>query len=189
MANSNHNIFRMNWILALIPGLLLFLFGFIGSCGYFYYFFLIGLLITLANVIFLIKRKSSRLKISLILIVSLIGLILPCLFKSIAADICMSPAYHKQTIIKVKELDKALKFYLSVCKKLPSTEEGLLLLTKTLYECKAWDPIKESMIKDAWKRDFLYERVTESSYVIRSYGKDGVEGGMGSDKDISSQEL
>jgi general secretion pathway protein G len=74
----------------------------------------------------------------------------------------------------------------------PTDEEGLAVLIEPPSDVKNWQPggyLETTAIpKDGWKRDFIYERFPESgkSFVIKSLGADGEEGGEDYNADLYS---
>jgi general secretion pathway protein G len=74
----------------------------------------------------------------------------------------------------------------------PTDEEGLMALMEQPSDVKNWQPggyLETTEIpKDAWKRDFIYERFPESGkpFVIKSLGADGEEGGEDYNADLYS---
>jgi general secretion pathway protein G len=74
----------------------------------------------------------------------------------------------------------------------PTDEEGLNALIEQPSDVKNWQPggyLETTEIpKDGWKRDFIYERFPESgkSFVIKSLGADGEEGGEDYNADLYS---
>ena len=76
---------------------------------------------------------------------------------------------------------------------LPSTDAGLQALIKAPSSgCANWGPMpyleKESMIRDPWDTEIIYERNSSSSFTLLSLGADKQEGGEGLDADISSDD-
>jgi general secretion pathway protein G len=52
----------------------------------------------------------------------------------------------------------------------------------------AREPLLKATPKDPWHRVYLYERKSAKSFVLRSLGGDGIEGGEGEDADLSSDD-
>lgn len=94
------------------------------------------------------------------------------------------------TKIQIKELGKQLEAYNLGCNSYPTTDQGLQALVQSPGEsCPNWgpEPYLKKVPKDSWSRNFLYES-DGSTFVIRSLGKDGKEGGDGYAKDLSSED-
>lgn len=71
----------------------------------------------------------------------------------------------------------------------PTTEEGLEALRTAPSDAEGWKgPYTNKPIKpDPWNSDYVYESPGaegDDSYLLFSYGKDGVEGGEGDNADI-----
>lgn len=98
------------------------------------------------------------------------------------------------TKIQIKNLSVVLDDFRRECNYYPTTDQGLAaLVTKptTGRECKNYDSegyIKGKKVpKDAWDNDFIYES-DGNKFTIKSFGRDGKEGGEDLDKDISSDD-
>lgn len=100
---------------------------------------------------------------------------------------------QSQSKIAIKQLATALENYNLDCNSYPTTEQGFnaLVTSPGADACPNWGPnpyiknIKEA--KDAWTKPFFYES-DGASFVIRSLGRDGKEGGTGYDLDLSSED-
>lgn len=97
--------------------------------------------------------------------------------------------------IQIQKLGEILTDYRRKCGIYPTTEQGLdaLIAPPTSgRECRRYPPngfIQGGKIpEDPWGYEFLYES-DGRKYRIISYGPDGMEGGEGSDADISSEDL
>lgn len=97
----------------------------------------------------------------------------------------------KQAKIQVGNIMKELETYYLDCQSYPTTEVGLRGLVNKPEQCANWNgPYikKEAALKDPWGQEFLYES-NGSTYVVKTLGKGGQEGGTGNEADISSEEL
>lgn len=97
--------------------------------------------------------------------------------------------------IQIQKLGEVLTDYRRKCGLYPTTEQGLDALVSpptTGRECKRYPPngfIQGGKIpQDPWGYEFAYNS-DGRNYEIISYGPDGIEGGEGTDADISSKEL
>jgi general secretion pathway protein G len=93
----------------------------------------------------------------------------------------------------VKAIEDALNLYKLDSGIYPTTEQGLEALVEepTVGEApRNWRPdgYMERVPLDPWNREFLYAS-DGHSYVLRSLGADGEEGGKGVDADIDSREF
>lgn len=99
----------------------------------------------------------------------------------------------KSAKIQIGRLAGALKQYRMKCGAYPDSEQGLEALVEkptSGRECKRYplNGIIEKLPNDPWDQPFIYES-DGKSYVIKSLGVDGFEGGEGWDADISSEDL
>jgi general secretion pathway protein G len=100
-------------------------------------------------------------------------------------------AQTKQAKIQTGNIMKELEAFYLDCQTYPTSEVGLRGLVTKPESCANWNgPYikKEAELKDPWGNEFLYES-NGSTYVVKSLGKGGQEGGSGNESDISSEEL
>lgn len=97
--------------------------------------------------------------------------------------------------IQISKLGEILTDYKRKCGIYPTSEQGLDALIgapTTGRECKRYPPngfIQGGKIpQDPWGYEFVYES-DGRTYKIISYGPDGIEGGEGTDADISSEDI
>ena len=91
----------------------------------------------------------------------------------------------------IKAIETALGMYKLDSGNYPTTEQGLIALVEAPTqgpEARSYraDGYLERVPLDPWNRDFLYAS-DGRSYVIRSMGADGEEGGDGVDADLDSR--
>jgi len=91
--------------------------------------------------------------------------------------------------IQISEYSKALDMYYADCSRYPSSEEGMGALMQAPSSCSNWgpDPYLKKLEKDPWGNEFQYES-PGNTFVLRSLGSDGREGGTGDAADISSDQ-
>jgi general secretion pathway protein G len=73
----------------------------------------------------------------------------------------------------------------------PSTEEGLRALSQKPGALERWDGpyLKKDLPEDPWGKAYVYRSPGEHGpYDILSYGADGVQGGEGDNRDVTSWE-
>ena len=101
----------------------------------------------------------------------------------------LKKAKINQAKIQIAEYSKALDLYYTDCNHYPSTEEGMQALIAAPPSCSNWgpDPYLKKLMKDPWGFEFGYES-TGNTFVLRSMGSDGREGGTGDAQDISSDQ-
>jgi general secretion pathway protein G len=97
------------------------------------------------------------------------------------------------TKIQMKQLSVILDDFRRVCSFYPTTEQGLDALVKAPTggrTCKNYDPegFLKKVPQDSWNNDFVYTS-DGSKYLLKSLGPTGKEGGAGSDKAITSDDL
>jgi general secretion pathway protein G len=104
-------------------------------------------------------------------------------------------ARHAKAVADIQSIADAVdQFYLHSSRN-PTTEEGLnaLRVKPSGEDLPNWDGpyIKKAVPKDPWGRDYVYTCPGEhntDSYDLYSLGRDGKEGGTGSDADITNWE-
>jgi general secretion pathway protein G len=90
-------------------------------------------------------------------------------------------AKYRETEIFMGFIATELEQFNLDCKRYPTTEEGLLILTNSA--CGLKFNLNERYLKDAWNNPFSYS-VDGKNIAIISYGKDGKPGGEAADADI-----
>jgi general secretion pathway protein G len=102
-------------------------------------------------------------------------------------------AKHAKAVTDIEALGGALdQFYLH-CGRYPTTEEGLsaLRIRPDSDDLVKWDGpyIKKAVPADPWESEYVYECPGEKnldSYDLYTLGRDGAEGGTGSDADVTN---
>jgi len=137
-----------------------------------------------------LSNKRGMTLIEILIVMALVAGLMTALVSQIWPR--FSKAERRQSEIKMRSVMQALELYRTDCQHYPSTEEGLRALLTKPASCKNWGPeayVKnESDLKDSWDNEFAYEN-QNASYILRSYGKDGVEGGSGNAEDFTSENL
>lgn len=104
----------------------------------------------------------------------------------------LQKARYENAKIQIKEIGKQLEAYNLDCNSYPTTEQGFAALTQNpgAEVCSNWgpNPYMKAQPKDPWGKAFIYES-DGSTYVVKSLGRGGKEGGDGYEKDISSDEM
>ena len=88
---------------------------------------------------------------------------------------------------QIEALEKALDMFRIDTGRYPSSEEGLLALTRAPAEEGRWGGpyLKKSVPRDPWGRPYIYRQPGEQSdYDLFSLGKDGQPGGMAEAADV-----
>jgi len=140
------------------------------------------------------KQKNQGFTlIEIMLVLALLGLMASFLIPKIAGQ--GDKGKIQATKILIKQLEGDLDRFRLDCGSYPSTEQTLKALIEAPSagkKCKNYDPSgylrTKKLPQDAWNNDFEYKCDDGLNYVIKSLGSDGVEGGEGPNKDISSEE-
>jgi general secretion pathway protein G len=82
----------------------------------------------------------------------------------------------------ISKFDTALALYRLKAGKYPESLEDLTKPVEGQKEAYLPDGVP----KDPWGKDYDYQR-TEAGYTLRSFGKDGAEGGEGEDADVTNK--
>ena len=138
----------------------------------------------------MIRSQRGMTLIEIMIVIAIIGGLLAVL--GTQAKNFLDKSKVENCKIQINELGKALDGYSLDCNGYPTTDVGLrALLSNPGEACPNWGPkpyYSKKDIKDTWGHQFIYES-NGSSYILRSFGRDGKEGGASLDKDISSDEL
>lgn len=132
------------------------------------------------------NKGMTLLEIMIVLVIlgSLIGIL------AVQVQNRLKKARMNEAKIQIGELGKALDMFYTDCGFYPPSETGLMALVEAQGSCSNWgpDPYIKKMPKDPWSNPYLYEN-TGSSYVLKSLGADGRQGGSADAADISSEDL
>lgn len=90
--------------------------------------------------------------------------------------------------LQIGQIQNALQLFYIDVGRYPTDAEGLRMLVEAPASVNGWNgPYlqAETAIIDPWDRQYLYEASDASSLpVVRSYGRDGQQGGTGEDADV-----
>lgn len=133
----------------------------------------------------LLKNRRGMTLIEIMIVLAIIGSIAALLLPNLTAQFDKSKV--RETRIKMTQIVQALSMYYTDCGKYPQSLEGL---AKADADCSNWgpEPYYTKGFKDSFNHDFVYE-IEGTEYSLKSLGKDGREGGSGSAKDISLEDL
>jgi len=134
-----------------------------------------------------IRNQAGMTLIEIMIVLAIVGGLVAVL----AGNVFSQFEKSKVNTVKIQfgELTKSLQQYNLDCGSFPSTDEGLQALTSSSASCTNWGPspyASESLIKDPWNNEIIYEKNSSSSFTLFSMGADGMEGGEGIDADITS---
>ncbi len=133
----------------------------------------------------MLKNSRGMTLVEILIVLAIIGSLIAVLLPGITEKLNKSKVSN--TKIAMSQVINALNMYYTDCGKFPKALEGL---SKADADCSNWGPeaYMKKTPKDGWNREFTYE-VTGSTFLLKSMGGDGREGGDGLNKDISSEEL
>lgn len=121
----------------------------------------------------------------IMIVLAIVGALIAALTPMISDRLAKSK--FSETKIIIGQLVGAMNMYFTDCGKYPESLEGL---TAPDASCSNWGPdvYLKKMPKDAWQRPFVYS-IEGNSYILKSLGADGREGGDGYSKDLTSEEF
>lgn len=133
-----------------------------------------------------VQNESGMTLIEIMIVIAIIAGLLGVLGTTATEKFQQSRVENAR--IQMKELSNALESFNLSCGSYPTTEQGLTALLENpgADACSNWGPqpyTKKNMLKDPWKRDFIYES-DGGTFSIRSLGRDKKEGGEGHDTDL-----
>jgi len=139
----------------------------------------------------IMRNQKGMTLIEIMIVLVIIGGLMTVLATQVMPK--LFKAQGKTAKIQITNIMSALDLYYTDCQNYPSTEEGLRALLQRPESCRGnWGPDpylkKESDLNDPWGTEFYYE-FNGSTPLVKSYGKNRVEGGSGNDEDISSEDL
>lgn len=139
------------------------------------------------------RRRRNRCgftMIELMAMLIIIGLLATLVVTKVATKI--DQARVTTTKANLKVLHSAVNQFKMDTGRFPTEEEGLMALVEQPSDVIRYEPggyLETTEIpKDGWGNDFIYELFPESgkSFVIKSLGADGEEGGEDNDADLYS---
>ena len=138
----------------------------------------------------LLRQQSGFTLIEMMIVVAIIGLIMGMVGLNVMKK--FDEARVDTTKTQIRSLGTILDDFKRVCGNYPRQDQGLdaLIHKENAPNCKNWTAFIQNpkLPQDAWGNDFLYS-ITQDRYEIKSLGADGKEGGEGTAKDISSNDL
>lgn len=128
-----------------------------------------------------LKDRKGMTLVEIMIVLAIIGSIMALLLPRITGALDKSKV--KETRIQLTQIVQALQMYYTDCGKYPQTLDNLV---KADANCNNWgpEPYLKNSPKDQWGNAFVYE-LNGNEYTLKSYGKDGKEGGSGFDKDLN----
>ncbi|MBP6962993.1 MAG: type II secretion system major pseudopilin GspG [Armatimonadetes bacterium] len=140
-----------------------------------------------------LRLRSRRGFTLLELLVVMVILVLLASVVTVAVTKRVEEARHAKAIADIESIGNALDQFQVHCNRYPLTEEGLeaLRVKPSADDLLNWNGpyIKKAVPADPWNRAYVYEcpgRQNPDSYDLYSLGRDGREGGTGTDADITN---
>lgn len=136
----------------------------------------------------MIRNNKGMTLLEIMIVLVILGGLITVLATTVTGR--LKKARIDQAKIQIGEYGKALDMFYTDCGYYPPSETGLRALVEPQSNCANWgpDPYTKRVNKDPWQHDFIYE-VQGGSYVLKSLGADGKEGGGSDGADISSENL
>lgn len=132
-----------------------------------------------------IRNSVGMTLMEILIVLAILGSLIAVLLPMITERLAKSK--YSETKIIIGQVVSAMNMYYTDCGKYPETLEGL---TAPDASCSNWGPdvYLKKLPPDGWKHPFTYS-VEGNSYILKSLGADGREGGDGYNKDITSEEF
>ena len=137
----------------------------------------------------ILDSDSGFTLIELIVVVVIIGLLAGLVLPQFIRQ--EEKAKLKATRAQIELLGTALDTFRLDIGRYPTTEEGLQALRQKPATLDRWDGpyIKKELPEDPWGKPYVYKSPSDHGpYDIISYAADGVPGGEGDNRDITSWE-
>ncbi len=134
------------------------------------------------------KNKSAFTLIELMIVIVILGLLATIIMPKIMTK--PEKARHDKAKIEIIRIESALDLFYLENKRYPTTAEGLAALVKNPGGLKNYSPNGYlDKIKDPWGNPYVYifpGTHGNKPYDLKSYGKDGENGGSDFDADIEN---
>jgi general secretion pathway protein G len=115
--------------------------------------------------------------VEIMVVITILGLIAAAVTVAVVPKI--EQARHERAGLDIKAIEQALTLYYAKKGSYPDTSTGLKALVDTQN--------LEQMPKDPWGNEYQY-MLDNGKPLIKSYGRDGKEGGEGADADITNRD-
>jgi general secretion pathway protein G len=135
-----------------------------------------------------INEKGMTL-IEIMIVIAILGGLMAILVPNVLDN--YTKARVRESVIQFSNIKSALRNYMIDCGSFPGTEAGLeALVNESGSGCKNWGPrpyLDPRQLQDQFGHKFTYE-FDGSTATITFLGKNGREGGVKYDADVSEQE-
>lgn len=139
----------------------------------------------------IVNHQSSIAKgftlIELMIVVVILGLLATIVMPKILNR--PEQARRVKAKVDIRNIQSALAYFRTDVGRFPSTSEGLeALVTNPGIQGYNSDGYLERVPMDPWNHKYVYisPGIKSKDYDLKSYGKDGEEGGAGDDSDVES---
>lgn len=131
-----------------------------------------------------LRSEKGMTLVEIMIVLAILGAIIALVATNVADS--RDKAKLKEAKIQLSLISNALQMYYTECGKYP---EALTAIADGDSACSNWIPDKKmkKKLNDPWNREFYYTR-TGSEFILKSYGKDGKEGGTALNADIVSDD-
>lgn len=123
----------------------------------------------------------------MLVVIAIIALIAAVLTPALVGQ--LSRARVKAAALQLQTIESALETYRSDVGRLPTTDEGLAVLTKEPANVEGWlgPYLRDAKAaRDPWGRPFVYRETSDDSFELICLGADGKPGGRGAAADLAS---
>ncbi len=137
----------------------------------------------------LLRKKDGFTLIEILVVIIILGLLSALVAPKFFGKV--GKAKVKTAKVQINLLGTALDDFRLDNGRYPTTDEGLNILREKPEDLKNWDGpyLPKQVPSDPWDQPYQYKNPGDhGEYDLFSYGKDGVEGGEKTDKDIVSWE-
>jgi len=128
----------------------------------------------------ILKSQKGFTLVEIMIVLAILGSIFALLAGRFAG--ARDKAKVKEANIQMGQIANSLSQYNLDCSKYPAALDGL----KKADDCKNWGPnaYYSGKLVDPWNNPYAYE-ISGAEFTLKSYGKDGKDGGSGFNKDIT----
>jgi general secretion pathway protein G len=133
-----------------------------------------------------LKTSDGYTLTEMLVVIGIIGLIAAVLTPTLLGQ--MQRARAKAAKLQLETIVSAVELYRSDVDQYPTTEQGLGVLVSG-NDIPGWTGpyLKDARtLRDPWNGEIEYERHADGTFLVRSLGANGREGGGGADVDLTA---